>query len=397
MKREGDHADMGSPLKRSRSADDVEARFLIPSKIAGSIIGRSGNNITKLRTEYKATITVPDCPGPERMLTICAEPETIVSVINDIIPHIDMASRNERGVGQTSGVQREGEGTDLRMLVHQSQAGCIIGKGGLKVKELRDKTGARIKIYTNCCPQSTDRVVQICGRNNTCVDCVREILDLLQNTPIKGHSSPYDPHNCDEYYAEEYGGFSDGGRRGGERGMGPGGPPGGPGMMPPGGGGGGGFRGGPRDGPPRDREMGRGPGMGGPPSRGGYGGGGSGGYGAGGGGGGGGYGAGGGAANGMGNPPPMNMGPNIGGNGNQSGQRNSTQVTIPKDMAGAIIGKGGSRIRKIRMDSGASITIDEPAEGSNDRVITICGAPNQIQMAQYLLQQSVHDSSNERY
>lgn len=24
------------------------------------------------------------------------------------------------------------------MLVHQSQAGCIIGKGGLKVKELRE-------------------------------------------------------------------------------------------------------------------------------------------------------------------------------------------------------------------------------------------------------------------
>lgn len=93
----------------------------------------------------------------------------------------------------------------------------------------------------------------------------------------------------------------------------------------------------------------------------------------------------------------MNMGPNLGGNGNQSGQRNSTQVTIPKDLAGAIIGKGGNRIRKIRLDSGASITIDEPAEGSNDRVITICGAPNQIQMAQYLLQQSVHDSSNERY
>lgn len=145
---------MGSPLKRSRSADDVEVRFLIPSKIAGSIIGRSGNNITKLRTEYKATITVPDCPGPERMLTICAEPEIVVSVVSDIIPHIDMAARNERGVGQTSGVNREGEGTDLRMLVHQSQAGCIIGKGGLKVKELRDKTGARIKIYTNCCHKS---------------------------------------------------------------------------------------------------------------------------------------------------------------------------------------------------------------------------------------------------
>lgn len=49
----------------------------------------------------------------------------------------------------------------------------------------------------------------------------------------------------------------------------------------------------------------------------------------------GGYGAGGGAAaNGLGNPPPMNMGgPNVGGNGNQTGQRNSTQVTIPKDVS----------------------------------------------------------------
>ncbi|KAK0163005.1 hypothetical protein PV327_006722 [Microctonus hyperodae] len=56
-------------------------------------------------------------------------------------------------------------------------------------------------------------------------------------------------------------------------------------------------------------------------------------------------------------------------------------------LAGAIIGKGGARIRKIRSDSGASITIDLPLPGSNDRIITISGLPSQIQMAQYLLQQ----------
>jgi predicted RNA-binding protein YlqC (UPF0109 family) len=27
---------------------------------------------------------------------------------------------------------------DLRLLVHQSQAGCIIGKSGFKIKELRE-------------------------------------------------------------------------------------------------------------------------------------------------------------------------------------------------------------------------------------------------------------------
>ena len=59
---------------------------------------------------------------------------------------------------------------------------------------------------------------------------------------------------------------------------------------------------------------------------------------------------------------------------------------IEIQLAGAIIGKGGSRIRQIRQESGAGITIDEPAQGSNDRIITITGTQDQIQNAQYLLQ-----------
>ena len=55
-------------------------------------------------------------------------------------------------------------------------------------------------------------------------------------------------------------------------------------------------------------------------------------------------------------------------------------------LAGAIIGKSGSRIRQIRQDSGAGITIDEALPGSNDRIITITGTEDQIQNAQYLLQ-----------
>ena len=60
-------------------------------------------------------------------------------------------------------------------------------------------------------------------------------------------------------------------------------------------------------------------------------------------------------------------------------------------MAGAIIGPGGSRIRGIRSDSKASITIDEPVQGSNERIITITGSQRQIQTAQFLLQQSVRE------
>jgi heterogeneous nuclear ribonucleoprotein K len=66
-------------------------------------------------------------------------------------------------------------------------------------------------------------------------------------------------------------------------------------------------------------------------------------------------------------------------------------VTIPKEFAGAIIGKGGSRIRRIREESGATITIDEALPGAPDRIITIAGDSNQIKMAQFLLQQSVKE------
>nr|CAD7402277.1 unnamed protein product [Timema poppensis] len=407
MKRDAD-GDMGTPQKRSRPGGDTEVRLLIPSKAAGSIIGKGGHNITKLRTEATAR----------------------------------QGSRSDD--------------VDLRLLVHQSQAGCIIGKSGFKIKELRElkkaqcmwlltgsragecvrscspgsiprgdrhwvvcspthlpvplvnrhitlcflmghctlptKTGARIKIFSNCCPQSTDRVCQISGRPSTCVDSIKEIVELIKTSPVKGTNNPYDPHNYDDFFAQEYGGFGDQdkGGRGGPGGMrgGMGGPP------PPMGGRGGRFGGGGGMGPgPGPRAPPRG--MGGPPPQGGMGPRGVGGGGGFGGGRGGFGGSRGNAPNGMMSNSPMlggvgGPGPMLGAVGAPSGggAKDSTQVTIPKDLAGAIIGKGGARIRKIRSDSGAGITIDEPLQGSNDRIITITGSSNQIQMAQYLLQQS---------
>ena len=54
---------------------------------------------------------------------------------------------------------------EVRILVHQSQVGSIIGRAGGKIKELRDITGTNIRVYSQCCPMSTDRVIQITGTN----------------------------------------------------------------------------------------------------------------------------------------------------------------------------------------------------------------------------------------
>ncbi|XP_044264299.1 heterogeneous nuclear ribonucleoprotein K isoform X1 [Tribolium madens] len=407
MKREAD-GEMGSPQKRSRRGDE-EVRLLIPSKVAGSIIGKGGQNITKLRSQYKASITVPDCPGPERMLTLSSDLDTICNIVTDVVPNLE-----------ENGGRVNGNELDLRMMIHQSQAGCVIGKAGYKIKELREKTGARIKIFSNAAPQSTDRIIQIVGEPSKCVDSIREIITLIKSNPIKGIVNPYDPHNYDDYYAEEYGGWGSAGneRRGGASGGGSGG--GGGSTNVGNGGPRGGNRNGYRDGAParynrgpptqrggsttisfNDRPVGNSisqrsdynsNGLNGvnrpppferngwapptnttsminhpPPTMM--------------------------ASNGISQPPMQSggMGPQ---NGGPTGSKTTTQVTIPKDLAGAIIGKGGGRIRKIRQDSGAGITIDEPLPGSNDRIITISGTPNQIQMAQYLLQQSVHNNAD---
>lgn len=62
------------------------------------------------------------------------------------------------------------------------------------------------------------------------------------------------------------------------------------------------------------------------------------------------------------------------------------QVTIPNELGGTIIGKGGERINRIRHESGSRIDVAK-ATGNEERIITITGTPHQIQTAQYLLQQ----------
>uniref|UniRef100_A0A8C1U9P2 Heterogeneous nuclear ribonucleoprotein K n=1 Tax=Cyprinus carpio TaxID=7962 RepID=A0A8C1U9P2_CYPCA len=362
-KRSAEDMEEDKPHKRSRSSDDmVELRILLQSKNAGAVIGKGGKYIKALRTDYNATVSVPDSSGPERILSISADIPTVAEILLKVIPTLEEYQHH-------NGVDFDCE---LRLLIHQSLAGSIIGVKGAKIKELRESTQTTIKLFQECCPQSTDRVVLVGGKAERVVECIKTMLELIVEAPIKGRAQQYDPNFYDETY--DYGGFSmmyeDRGRRpmGGfsSRGRGSGG---GFDRMPPSGG-----RGGhhmqsrrdyddmsPRRGPPASQRGGRG-----------------------------------------GSRPPRNMpmGPSHHRRGSswdssyQSGGRSSysespvitTQVTIPKDLAGSIIGKGGQRIKQIRHESGASIKIDEPLQGSEDRIITITGTQDQIQNAQYLLQ-----------
>ena len=59
-----------------------------------------------------------------------------------------------------------------------------------------------------------------------------------------------------------------------------------------------------------------------------------------------------------------------------------------KQVAGAILGRGGSRMRQIQQDSNTRIKMEQADVEGSERIISITGSPDQIKYAQYLLQQA---------
>ena len=61
------------------------------------------------------------------------------------------------------------------------------------------------------------------------------------------------------------------------------------------------------------------------------------------------------------------------------------QITVSDKMAGGIIGINGTRVKKIMLDSNASIGFNMPVAGSNKRILTISGTKEEVQRAMCLL------------
>jgi len=374
----------GSGQKRSRGNGEFEVRLLIPSKMAGSIIGRAGANIKELRSRNDSNVRVPDNPGPERIMWIQAKDcQTAIDVIEQSLPFMFEDISRSKG--------RDNQSQEIRLLIHESIVGGIIGRGGSTINEIEKESGSKVHAYQTCAPQSSDRCVVVRGRPEQIITALNKIMAFLATRDVQGIHNMYDPINFDCFYADVYGGYGKPSDAMGVSDMAM--IAKGPNSMGP---------------PPRDMSMlSRGNNMQSPN----------------------GSMYGGlssffpvkremdsvGLSNSMNNmtspnfvkeeslgfgAEPNGFVPPIEPNGfvppinDPNAPVQTSKVTIPRDMGGAIIGPGGARIRKVRMDSQADIKVDEPEEGSDDRVITITGTPESIQTAQYLLQQCVRTFGN---
>ena len=149
-------------------------RYLCPVKKIGSIIGRGGEIVKQLRLDTKSKIrigeTVPGCE--ERVVTIYSTSEETNSYEDNdsnICPSQDALFRvHERVVAEELHVDEDTEGghhVTCRLLVPSDQIGCIIGKGGQIVQNIRSDTGAQIRILKDehlpPCALSSDELVQV--------------------------------------------------------------------------------------------------------------------------------------------------------------------------------------------------------------------------------------------
>lgn len=81
------------------------------------------------------------------------------------------------GAGGGGGVPRPP--ITLRLIVPASQCGSLIGKGGSKIKEIREVTGASIQVASEMLPNSTERAVTISGTSEAITQCIYHICCVM--------------------------------------------------------------------------------------------------------------------------------------------------------------------------------------------------------------------------
>lgn len=354
----------------------LHVRAIITSAEAATVIGKGGENVSQIRRIAGAKCTVSEYSrgAVERILTVSGLVDAVAKAFGLIIRTLNQEPLEEKSTPQSKTYP-------LRLLIPHILIGSIIGKQGVRIREIQEASGARLNASESCLPLSTERSLVVLG----VADAVHIATYYVGSTLVEQLTDRFGGPAASNYA----------GRHGGPQGVVPGGMQVVP-YVPA-------NAGGQMGHPDNYRKHGGGPpqrtpaspyGMpyGQPPQQqaqapih---------------------YGAGSpqAAYAGAGPQQPQPYGqaapqaahagpPQQPMQGMVPGQPITQQIFIPNDMVGAIIGKGGQKINEIRQLSGSVIKINEPTDNNNERLVTITGTQECNQMALYMLYSRLGESS----
>ncbi|KAL8490304.1 hypothetical protein ACS0TY_025513 [Phlomoides rotata] len=370
-------AEAGIPGRMNFRPEILTFRLLCNEEKVGGVIGKGGSIVKALQHESACDIKVLEGTGnPEDRIIIIsgpAYPDDAISPPQDAVLRVQ--SRIFRSAPESK------DNTMIaKLLVGSHQIGCLLGKGGSVIAEMRKTTGAYIRILgKDQVPKNAsenEEVVQVTGDFEVVQDALVQITSRLKNHLYRDFVPPPNPafaeqmHPFPPYMARRE--FSPSGAFSG-RGPpfnkfdGPGGPHPGDGFHPH------------DDQPPFMHDFPRpgvhphmpermpsaapwgpqgpmaGPGPMGYPDN--YPGG-----------------------------PQRRFGGFAGGNQPTLVTNTTMEVVVPRFVVPAIIGEDGACLEQVLEVSEAKITITDPKPGASETKIIISGTPDQAYAAQSLIQ-----------
>uniref|UniRef100_A0A8C2JSJ5 NOVA alternative splicing regulator 2 n=1 Tax=Cyprinus carpio TaxID=7962 RepID=A0A8C2JSJ5_CYPCA len=185
-----------SSTKRTNTGEEGEyfLKVLIPSYAAGSIIGKGGQTLVRLQKETGATIKLSKSkdfyPGTtERVCLIQGTVEALNSVHDFIAEKVREMPQSAQKTEPVSILQPQttvnpDRVKQAKLIVPNSTAGLIIGKGGATVKAVMEQSGAWVQLSQK--PEGInlqERVVTISGEPEQNRKAVEIIVQKIQEDP----------------------------------------------------------------------------------------------------------------------------------------------------------------------------------------------------------------------
>uniref|UniRef100_A0A3Q3AHR3 Poly(rC) binding protein 2 n=1 Tax=Kryptolebias marmoratus TaxID=37003 RepID=A0A3Q3AHR3_KRYMA len=163
-------------------------RLLMHGKVR-SPISCLCESVKKMREESGARINISEGNCPERIITLAGPTTAIFKAFSMIIEKLE----EDISSSMTNSTATSKPPVTLRIVVPASQCGSLIGKGGCKIKEIRESTGAQVQVAGDMLPNSTERAITIAGTPQSIIECVKQICVVMLESPPKGVTIPYRP------------------------------------------------------------------------------------------------------------------------------------------------------------------------------------------------------------
>ncbi|XP_075222497.1 RNA-binding protein Nova-1-like protein passilla isoform X2 [Lycorma delicatula] len=170
-------------------------KILVPCVASGAIIGKGGETIAQLQKDTSARVKMSKAndfyPGTsERVCLISGNVDAIMAVLIFIMEKIKEKPELSGGSGgkpQGSGTTSLDLDVKVKILIPNSTAGMIIGKGGAYIKQMKEESGSYVQISQKAKDQSLqERCITVIGEMENNKKACMMILAKVMEDPQSG-------------------------------------------------------------------------------------------------------------------------------------------------------------------------------------------------------------------